>query len=309
MIKIKELDIKNKKPKGFTALFEIYKVPIIAFLIFVVIGIIVWVIRDVRYFYLFFSIGFLELSTRIIVIHYPKSKQFFRLMLQGGLSVMFLFWLSLFIGINFQFPQIFFDASAGVVTGALIQMLVARVILPFFLGNAFCSRACWTGFFFELSNSKKLLPKGKKPMERKEWLAWGYLLLLIVVPLGIAFFYNPAENDELRRMWIIGENLFIVSVGFILTFFTGSRSYCRLLCPFITISGIFSRFSLFKITPLESDNCTSCNACTNICPMLIDVRTQVHQTEKVSDKLCIVCERCVSSCPQDILKLTNKKAD
>ena len=309
MIKIKELDTKSIKSKSLPGLFETYKVPIIAFLIFVVIGIIVWIIRDIRYFYLFFSIGFLELSTRIFVIHFPKSKQFFRLMLQGGLSVMFLFWLSLFIGINFQFPQIFFDASAGVVTGALIQMLVARVILPFFLGNAFCSRACWTGFFFEITNSKKALPKGKKPMERKEWLAWGYLLLLIIVPLGIAFFHNPAENDELRRTWIIAENLFIVSVGFILTFFTGSRSYCRLLCPFITISGIFSRFSLFKITPLESDNCTSCNACTNICPMLIDVRSQVHQKEKISDKLCIVCERCVSSCPEDILKLTNKKAD
>ena len=306
MIKVKALNIKETKPSG---LFETYKVPVIAFAIFVIIGIIVWVIRDIRYFYLFFSIGFLELSTRIIVIHKPKTKQFFRLMLQAGLSVMFLFWLSLFIGINFQFPEIFFDASAGIVTGALIQMLVARVVLPFFLGNAFCSRACWTGFFFEMTNSKKLLSKGKKPMERKEWLAWGYLLLLIIVPLVIALFYNPAENKELRRMWIIGENLFIVSIGFILTFFTGSRSYCRLLCPFITVSGIFSRFSLFKITPLESDNCTSCNACTNICPMLIDVRKQVHKKEKVSDKLCIVCERCVSSCPEDILQLTNKKSD
>lgn len=309
MIKIKNFEIKNNNGSKISQLFEKYKVPIIAFLIFVLIGITVWIIRDIRYFYLFFSIGFLELSSRIIVIHYPKTKQFFRLLVQGGLSVMFLLWLSLLIGINFQFPQIFFDASSGVVTGALIQMLIARIVLPFFLGNAFCSRACWTGFFFEITNSKKNLKKGKTPMKRSELLAWSYLLLLIIVPLGIAFFHNPAKNDDLRQIWIISENLFIVSIGFALTFFTGSRSYCRLLCPFITISGIFSKFSLFKITPNNSDSCTSCNSCTNICPMLIDVRTQVHKIEKISDKLCIVCERCVSSCPEDILKLTNKKAD
>ena len=126
--------------------------------IFVLVGIFMWIIRDVRYFYLFTGIGFVELITRILIIHYPKLRQFFRLSIQFLLGSMFIFWLSLFIGVNFQFPQIFFDASAGIVTGALIQMLIARIILPFFFGNAFCSRACWTGFFFEMTNSKNSLP-------------------------------------------------------------------------------------------------------------------------------------------------------
>ena len=266
-----------------------------------------WLIRDVRYFYLFAGIGLAEFSTRIVIIHHPKLRQFFRLTIQFLLGSMFIFWLSLFIGVNFQFPEIFFDASAGIVTGALIQMLVARVILPFFFGNAFCSRACWTGFFFEMTNSKE--NTSKPPKKRSELLAWSYLALLVIVPLSISVFHNPAENDELRRYWIIGENLFIVSIGFILTFYSGSRSYCRMLCPFITVSGLFSRFSLFKITPVKSDSCTSCNACTTICPMLIDVRQHVAERNKISDKLCIVCERCVSSCSNDVLKLTNKKAE
>jgi len=311
MAKVDVLNYQPKEPQkekgGIKRLFNLYKVPIIAFLIFMLIGVVVWIWRDIRYFYLFSTIGLAELSSRIIVIHYPKTKQFFRLLVQGFLSVLFIGWLGLFIGVNFQFPEIFFDYSAGVVTGALIQMVIARIILPFFLGNAFCSRACWSGFFFELTNSKK--NSKKPPMERKEWLAWGYLIALIIIPILIAVYYdNPGSDEELRKKWIIGENLFIIFIGFILTFFTGSRSYCRLLCPFITISGLFSRFSLFKITPVESDSCTSCNKCTNVCPMLIDVRTLVHKKEKVSDKLCIVCERCVSECPEDILKLTNKKA-
>jgi len=283
-----------------------YTVPIVALLIFLLIGVVVWMFRDIRYFYLFSGIGFTEFFTRIIVTHHPKTKQFFRLSVQLALGGFLFFWLSLFIGVNFQFPQIFFDISACIVTGALIQMVIARIVLPFLLGNAFCSRACLTGFFFEMTNSKKNI--SKPPRQRSELLAWIYLLALVVIAFSVSVFNNPAENEDLRRVWIIAENLTIVTVGFVLTFLTGSRSYCRLLCPFITISGIFSKYSLFKITPIESDSCTSCNSCTKVCPMLIDVKERVANKKRVSDNLCIVCERCVDSCSEGILKLTYKKA-
>ena len=153
MIEVGRIEIQNNEsPENSSKLIQLlekYKVPIVALLIFVLIGVVMWIIRDVRYFYLFLTIGFAEFSSRIVVIHYPKTKQFFRLLVQGSLSVLFIVWLSLFIGVNFQFPEIFFDFSAGIVTGALIQIVIARIILPFFLGNAFCSRACWTGFFLK----------------------------------------------------------------------------------------------------------------------------------------------------------------
>ncbi len=41
--------------------------------------------------------------------------------------------------------------------------------------------------------------------------------------------------------------------------------------------------------------------------MLIDVQENVRQKKKISNKLCIVCERCVSACPNDVLMLTNNK--
>jgi polyferredoxin len=259
----------------FKTLLNKYSIPLAALVIFTLVGLIVMWYRDIRYFYLFAGMGLMEFSSRVIVIHYPKTKQFFRLSVQFIIGGFLLFWLSIFIGVNFQFPEVFFDLSSGVVTGALIQTLVARVALPFIFGNAFCSRACWTGFFFEMTNSKKNI--SKPPKQRIEWLAWSYLVALIVVPFAIAGFHNPAEDEGLRRMWIVGENLFIVSVGFALTFISGSRSYCRMLCPFITISGLFSKYALFKITPVEGDSCTSCNKCTTACPMLIDVKELVAE--------------------------------
>lgn len=279
-------------------------IPLGALFIFMIIGCIVWYVRDVRYFWLFTGIGISEFFTRLFVINFPKLRQLFRRITQALIGGFLLFFLSIAVGVNFQFPQIFFDFQAAVVTGALIQFVIARLFLPFFFGNAFCSRACWSGVFFELTNNKSC----KTPMKRNPWLAWGYLFGSIAIAyIFVHYLSNPATNDSVRKSWIIAENILILSLGFVLTFKLGSRAYCRLLCPFLTVSGLFSPFAMFKVTPVKSEACISCNKCNVACPMLIDVKSKALQREKIADRSCILCERCVSSCPKSVLKMTNKK--
>lgn len=284
--------------------FNDFKIPLIGWGVFVIIGLIVWWFRHVMYFYLFAGIGCLDFIARILVMYYPKMRQVMRLSLQFTLGSFLLIWLGLVIGVNFQFPEIFFDAYEGVITGAIIQLIVARLILPFFLGNAFCSRACWTGFFFEMTNTKKT--DKNKIKQRSNIIAWTYLIGLMALSLFVAFLWNPAADIELRKWWIIGENLFITSLGFILTFFIGSRAYCRTLCPFITISGLISPLSLFKITPINTSKCTNCKLCDDNCPMLIEVNSYVENGKRINDPTCILCERCINACNHKVLKLATK---
>jgi len=283
---------------------SILKIPLISFGIFIVIGLIVWALRDIRYFYLFSGIGFMDSNTRILILYFPKLRQILRLSVQCIVGFFLLFWLGIAKGVNFQFSEIFFDAYSGVVTGALIQLIVARLILPFFLGNAFCSRACWTGFFFEMTNTKKTDKKKIKP--RSNLLAWSYLIGLIALSFFVAYLWDPGNNEAYRKGWIIGENIIITALGFGLSFLVGSRAYCRLLCPFITISGLIAPLSMFKITPIQSNKCTNCNLCNKNCPMLIDVHQYVIDKKRVNDSTCIVCERCISACKVNVLKLTTK---
>ena len=63
-------------------IFRKYKIPLITLLIFALVGIILWVFRDIRYFILFISIGLLDSSTRIIIGKYPKLRQLSRRLLQ-----------------------------------------------------------------------------------------------------------------------------------------------------------------------------------------------------------------------------------
>lgn len=281
-----------------------YKVPFLSFFSFALISVIVWMFRDIRYLFLFLGIGTCEFVVRTLIIKYPQYRQQFRLMVQSMVGGFLLLYLSLVIGVNFQYSQIIFDTTEGVVTGALIQTIVARVLLPFILGNAFCSRACWTGLFFEVTNNKSC----KKPYKRNNYVALIYMGLVSIVMFFICYKYvNPATDESIRRIFIIGENIYIISVGFILTFLLGSRAYCRLLCPFLTISGFISPLSYFKIRVTDKDSCTNCKMCNKACPMLIDVNAYVIKNNPINHRQCILCERCVSSCSQNVLKVDSKR--
>ncbi|MCK4662766.1 MAG: 4Fe-4S binding protein [Bacteroidales bacterium] len=281
-----------------------YQIAIFTFISFLIIGLIVWYIRDIRYFFLFAGIGTADAFSRVLVEHYPKLRQVFRRILMIFIGCFLFIGLSLIIGVNFQFPQIVFDTVYGIVTGALIQLIIARIILPFFLGNAFCSRACWDGAIFEFVNSS--IKCNNKPKPRSNILAWGYLVFLVGLAIYVSLYWNVAQDINLRKKWIIGENIFIIAAGITLTKIWGSRAYCRRLCPFLTISGVISPISLFKITPVDADKCTACNLCNNACPMLIDVKEYVKQNKRINNPTCILCERCVSACPNNVISLSLK---
>ena len=278
------------------------KIPLTLWIVFSVIGCVVAGLRqDIKYFFLFETIGVLSAGIEYTVNKKSGIRQFMRLSLMFVLAGVLLGFLSLYRGVNFQFPQIFFDASAGIVTGALIQLVIARLFLPFLFGNAFCSRACWNGLAFELIHKKQKRPCNPKP--RSEIMAWSYLLALAGLAVFVSTVSNPAEDEAIRRWWIVGENIWIIVIGILLTGLWGSRAYCRLLCPFLTVSGLFARYSIIKITPVQKEECIQCGKCNGVCPMYLDVMDSVARGVRMTDRTCILCERCVDVCPVNCIQM------
>lgn len=280
-----------------------YALPLTLLCVFSSVGLAIASYRgQTKYFFMFAGMGAAAAFGEWLTVQFPKFKQLFRRTIQALVGGFLFIGLSLYGNVNFQFSELFFDLYAGVVTGALIQFVFARLILPFFMGNAFCSRACWSGAFFELV--QPLNPKVKKPRMRNEVIAFSYIGLLIIISSIASYIYNPAVFEGSKRYWIIGENLVILSIGVFVSRYWGSRSYCRTFCPFITVSGLISRFSIFKITPIDSGSCNSCGLCNRNCPMLVDVRTAVKADKRIDHKSCILCERCVDACPKDCINLS-----
>ncbi|MDD4573660.1 MAG: 4Fe-4S binding protein, partial [Sphaerochaeta sp.] len=72
------------------------------------------------------------------------------------------------------------------------------------------------------------------------------------------------------------------------------RPFCKYACPYGAFQGVFNLVRVFKIRRAEA-TCISCNACTNACPMNIDVAVSTM----VRDHQCISCMKCSSeaACP------------
>ncbi len=69
--------------------------------------------------------------------------------------------------------------------------------------------------------------------------------------------------------------------------------WCRYLCPYGALLGLFSMLSPFRVSR-RSETCTGCGACSRACPSRIDVRHKV----RVHSPECTGCLTCVSRCPE-----------
>ena len=290
---------KNLKP---TLKPRDFLLPIVLIIIFSLIGTAVFLFKQkLRYFFLFSGMGFIVAVFDITNILFPGNRQTFRRITQGIIGGGLFLGLSLCVKVNFQFSGVIFDIFALTATGAVIQLIIARLIMPFFFGNAFCSWVCWDGAIFEFAQN--VIPKSKKIKKRSIAIAFSYLAFIVIIASIAANYGNPAFNENKRFWWIVGENSLILGFGIVLSLFWGSRAYCRMLCPFISISGLISKYSIFKIKPVSAVRCIRCNKCNNACPMLIDVSSFVKSGKSINSRSCIVCERCVSSCDNNCLKL------
>lgn len=279
---------------------------VILFGFFTVTAAIMSILREnLLYLLMFMVIGVIAGLTEFIIANKPEKAQFFRrsslIVLGSGLFI-----LALIIGINFQFSQIFFDLYTGLITGALIQFIVARLLLPFIFGNIFCSRACWDGTVFEIS--EKFLPEKKSPAPKassyRSVSAWIYLVFIVALSATLSLYFSIAPGTSIIRTVFILQNAAIILIGLILSSISTPRAYCRKLCPFITISGLISPFSIFKVSPVINNHCIECGKCSRQCPMGIDVESYIRNNRRIDHPDCVMCETCVAICPAECIMVS-----
>jgi polyferredoxin len=90
----------------------------------------------------------------------------------------------------------------------------------------------------------------------------------------------------------------ILGVG--LYFKYSGRMWCRLACPLAALMHIYARFSRFRIFA-DKKKCISCNVCTSVCHMGIDVMNFANKGLPMQDPECVRCSACVQSCPTGVL--------
>jgi len=207
--------------------------------------------------------------------------------------------------------QEFFHAflKHGVINAGVLLVIFAFIITLVF-GRFFCGWACHFGAVQELSWF--LLKKMKiKPKTIDSKLAT-FLPILILIHLYIIpnFFFAINSNWELSiniqepQIWaflpglIIGTLTFIID-GFLIVYFLGRKGFCRFICPWGAFLKLPNAIALFKVR--KTGDCTNCHACTDSCPVGIDVNYEINEHTKVTNTNCTSCMLCVSGCPSSAL--------
>ena len=54
------------------------------------------------------------------------------------------------------------------------------------------------------------------------------------------------------------------------------------------------------IKAIKKENCVSCGKRNNVCPMGIDVMSEI-KLEKIDSQECIQCGACIDNCPKSVL--------
>ncbi len=206
----------------------------------------------------------------------------------------------------------------------LISCLQTFVLIPLLVWRwgkgSFCGWICSCGALAETMGDtlREKMPHGplwnRLNMIGQAVLGLAFVLLLIrvvgwVSPASWAarFFHLLLEGKNpsgklvtfLSYKWLVDVLMGgILGVG--LYFKYSGRMWCRLACPLAALMHIYARFSRFRIFA-EKKKCISCNVCTSVCHMGIDVMNFANKGLPMQDPECVRCSACVQSCPTGVL--------
>jgi polyferredoxin len=183
------------------------------------------------------------------------------------------------------------------------------IITGFVFRKAFCSWVCPVGFVSELLGDISDKMFGRRIVPPK-WLDWplrsvkyillGFFIWIIVfkmTPAAIESFlfsdYNVISDVLMLRFFTDITMFALIVIAFLFAMSLVIRGFwCRYLCPYGALLGIFGLISPTRIKR-NHVSCINCSACTKVCPAFI----KVEKVKQVWSDECSGCMACVDSCP------------
>lgn len=193
---------------------------------------------------------------------------------------------------------------------ASLVLFLTFVAMALFARKSFCSWLCPVGTL-----SEGVWKLGRFLFGRNfriwRWLdlllqTGKYALLLFFAKLVLIDMPSMALEGFLKApYWAIADvkmlhfftNMSATSISVILALSVLSVFYqnfwCRYLCPYGALLGLFSLISPLQIVRQKS-SCTDCGACSRACP----ARIKVQEKKVVCSVECTGCLTCVDACPE-----------
>ena len=148
----------------------------------------------------------------------------------------------------------------------VLLLFLLPIVFALFFGRVFCAGVCPLGALQEIVNVKnfKLSKVVTRVLSVFPWIYLAFAVLFAITNSGFII----CRYDPFVGIFRMGGEFPLILFGVVLlifSVFTG-RPFCRFICPYGVILGLFSRISFgqVKITKKE---CINCDLCHNACPV------------------------------------------
>ena len=203
----------------------------------------------------------------------------------------------------------FLTGSVNQVHPAGFFIFIGIVAGSFVFGKSFCSWFCPVGFLSELIadfgeklfGSKIRIPKFLDyPLRSLKYLIlafFSYSIFMGMDALTLKLFLDSPYNiiADLKLYYFFADitrfSIIVLSSLFVLSIII-RNFWCRYLCPYGALLGIFSLISPNKIKR-NATSCIDCGLCAKACPSSI----KVDKVNVVVSDECTTCMNCVDACP------------
>jgi len=191
---------------------------------------------------------------------------------------------------------------------AALIMFFAIVLVSLLLKKGFCGWICPIGtisqYFWMIG--RKIFGRNFRmdkqfdiPLRSLKYILMSLFLVLIGIAMApnmmvLFFITDYYKTIDVRTMQVFTDMSRItmwVLLGLAVFSLVYRNFWCRYLCPYGALLGLFSTVSPVKIKRNE-DKCLRCGACASNCPSLlpVDKKGVIHSPE------CFGCMTCIGSC-------------
>lgn len=166
-------------------------------------------------------------------------------------------------------------------------------------GRVFCGAACPMGAVQELLGGRaraaksRITPRAETVLRAGRWIFLGAAVASAAAWMSLPICrYDPFVTlFRLTGPW----PMVVFTAAFLLLCILVSRPYCRWLCPYGAILGVFSRLAWHRRV-IDAGACVRCRKCEKSCPM------HAIRDNTVEQPHCIQCGQCSSVCRKDAVK-------